>query len=96
MEFFLKYKEMLLTIYKYYSSNINDPTSAIFMTIGGFTKFLREAGLIFIDNSEKIVNYKIKFPFNLTLASKGKSLRSSAKNNLFNNTHSNFNVITLF
>lgn len=99
LEFFQKYKDILLSVYKYYSNSLNDASSSVFMTIGGFTKFLREASLIAIDNNEKIVNYKVEFPFNLTLTTKAKfseSHKSGIGYNTFNNLNSLKKVRKIF
>jgi len=89
---------MLLSIYKYYSNSLNDASSSVFMTIGGFTKFLKEAGLISVDSNEKLVNYKLEFPFNLTLTAKTKfSNTMQYRKDLFNNklnTFVNFQNVT--
>ncbi len=98
LDFFQNYKDILLSVYKYYSNSLNDASSSVFMTIGGFTKFLREASLITIDNNEKIVNYKLEFPFNLTLTTKAKfsgSLKSGVGYNTMNNFHSFKKVIKI-
>jgi len=66
------------------------------MNIGGFTKFLREVGLIAMDTNEKIVNYKLEFPFNLTLSTKAKfsnTMKAGNYNNTLNNLPYFNNVI---
>jgi hypothetical protein len=88
---------MLLAIYKYYANSMNDASSSVFMSIGGFTKFLKEAGLIAIDSNEKLVNYKLEFPFNLTLTTKAKFSKTvehgKSHNNMFNTFSSYKHVI---
>ena len=82
---------MLLVVYKYYANSMNDASSSVFMTIGGFTKFLKAAGLIAIDTHEKLVNYKLEFPYNLTLTTKSKfsnTLQHGEASN--NNRNKNF------
>lgn len=88
---------MLLAVYKNFANSVNDAFSSVFMTIGGFTKFLKEAGLIAIDSSEKLVNYKLEFPFNLTLTTKAKFSNTlqpgkTGNNNIINTFSSYKNV----
>lgn len=92
---------MLLALYKYYANIVNDASTNVFMTIGGFTKFLKDAALVNIDNNEKHVNYKLEFPFNLTLTAKTKfsstmQIRNELNYNKFNTFNNYKKVIKFF
>ena len=100
-KFFEKYRHILISIFKYYSNLFSDSSYSVFLNLNGFTRLLKDCGLLCIEDLEREESLNYNFPFNVCIKNKitrNNSVSTSTRNEFKEKIRSSlfsFNTVNL-